>query len=157
MSNFRHTEEMLCMPKSSAPSTIKSDTKVKLKRKLNMTWYRNTAVNSKQTQLCPTEATRCLDHKHGYCWFVWVLEKIQVQQLPSSSPSGRSSAKLSFLLAPCFPFSLFLSFPCTNYLPISHFLWLFGCLPSQLSRPGITGSFPEVTLRINNTFLVLFS
>lgn len=52
------------MPKSGALNTMKSKTKVKLKRKLNMARYKNTAVNSKQTQLCPTEATPCLHHKH---------------------------------------------------------------------------------------------
>jgi len=69
----------------------------------------------------------------------------------------RQALSKAFLVAPCFPFSLFLSIPRTTSPLISHFLWLFGYLPSQLSRAGITGSFLEVTLRINNTFLVLFS
>lgn len=85
----------------------------------------------------------------------WCLEKIQFQQFPFSFPSGRFTVKHSFLIAPCFPFSLFFTFPCS--LHISLFLWLFGCLTSKLSRAGITGTFPEVMLRINNTLLMLFS
>lgn len=91
----------------------------------------------------------------GYCWFVWVLEKIQVQQLLFSFPSGRSSIKLSFLTAPCFPFGPFLSFPCTNSLLISHFLWLPACLSSQLSRPSINRRFSRRNTGV--IFITLFN
>lgn len=147
---------MLSMPKSSALNTKKSKTKVKLKAEHNMVQkhcgeIKINSVLPYWSNIMPRSQT-C-----GYCWFVWILEKIQVQQLPFSFPSGRSAAKHSLLTAPCLPFSLFFTLPCSNSLPISLFLWLFGCLTSQLSRPGITGSFPEVMLRINNTLLMLFS
>lgn len=57
MRNLKYTDV-----KYAKANTTKS--KVKLKRKLNMARYRNTVVNSKQTQFCPTKATPYLDHKH---------------------------------------------------------------------------------------------
>lgn len=146
---------MLNMAKPSALPT----TKTKVKFKESWTYMvqkhcgeiRTNSVLPYWSNIMPRSQT-C-----SYCLFVWILEKIQVQQLPSSFPSGRPTAKHSLLIAPCFPFSLFFTFPCSNSLHISVFLWLFGCLTSQPGRAGVTGSFPEVMLRINNILLMLFS
>lgn len=148
----KHSEEMLSMRKLSALNTMQSKVKLKAEHdvvqkhcgefKTNSALpYRSTA--SPRSQMC------------GYCWFVWVLEDSRL--IAPIFLSLRQALSKAFLIALCFPFSLFLSFPSTHSLLISHFLWLFGFLPSQLSRSGITGSFLEAAFRINNTFLVFFS